>query len=155
MGIRLFHHKTWPFNICCPISFSINSWIVIGFGLDYIVNPYWKLDLDCQLHFFDGLGLDWQSKKIGLSNSLHITVISIKGNYLLFDCPITQTNVLYLINFTLFSKSLKILIHLLLNRWNYIRQDRQVECKCLESHYRRSLERHPRGSLLSKILVPR
>jgi len=29
------------------------------------------LDLDCQSYICDGFGLDWQSKKIGLSNSLN------------------------------------------------------------------------------------
>jgi len=39
--------------------------------LDWIVDPFWKvdLDLDWQSHICDGFGLDWQSKKIGLSNS--------------------------------------------------------------------------------------
>jgi len=33
--------------------------------LDWIVEPLWKvnLDLDCQPHFCDGCGLNWQSKK--------------------------------------------------------------------------------------------
>ena len=33
-GIPWFHHKTWPFNICCPKYFSKLSWIVIEFELD-------------------------------------------------------------------------------------------------------------------------
>ncbi len=39
---------------------------------DWIVYPFWKvdLDLDWQSHICEGFGLDWQSKKIGLSNSL-------------------------------------------------------------------------------------
>jgi len=36
LGISMVssHHKTWPFNFCCPTSFSKNSLIVIWFGLD-------------------------------------------------------------------------------------------------------------------------
>ncbi len=39
--------------------------------MDWIFNPFWKVDfdLDCQSHICDGFGLAWQSKKIGLSNS--------------------------------------------------------------------------------------
>ncbi len=39
---------------------------IVGLWLDFdrIVNQFWKvdLDLDCQSHFCDGFGLDWQSK---------------------------------------------------------------------------------------------
>jgi len=31
--------------------------------LDWIVNPFWKLDLDFQSHICDGFGFDWQSTK--------------------------------------------------------------------------------------------
>jgi len=50
---------------------------VVGLWLDlnWIVNPFRKSDsdLDCQSHICDGFGLDGQSKKIGLSNSLATT----------------------------------------------------------------------------------
>ncbi len=75
LGISWLHHKTWTSNICCPISFSkkVGLWL----DLDWIVNPFWKsdLDLDCQSHICDWFGLDCQSKKIGLSNSLLPDVI--------------------------------------------------------------------------------
>ncbi len=35
-----------------------------------IVGLWLNLDLDCQSNICDGFGLDWQSKIIGLSNSL-------------------------------------------------------------------------------------
>jgi len=46
--------------IFSALSFSQKSldcdWI-------WIVNPFWKVDLDSQSHFSDGFELDWQSKK--------------------------------------------------------------------------------------------
>ncbi len=75
------------FNICCSMSFSkiVGLWLY----LDWIVNPFWKLDcqsricdwfgLDCQSRICDWFGLDWQSKKIGLSNSLNSTLIALNG----------------------------------------------------------------------------
>jgi len=44
--------------------------VELWLDLDWIVNPFWKVDLDFQSHFCDRFGLDWQSKIIGLSNSL-------------------------------------------------------------------------------------
>ncbi len=35
LEIPKFCHKTWPLNICYPLSFSKDCWIVIRFGLDY------------------------------------------------------------------------------------------------------------------------
>ena len=48
------------------------TFIGLWLDLDWIVNPFWKvdLDLDCQSYICDGFGLDWQSKKIKLSNTL-------------------------------------------------------------------------------------
>jgi len=56
LGIPWLHHKTWPFNICCPISFSKNSWIVIGFGLD--CQSILKIGFWIFKHIFL-LNLDW------------------------------------------------------------------------------------------------
>ncbi len=75
-GIPWLYRKTWPFNICYPISFSKNSWIVIGFGLDcqsiYKIRFGFGLPIT-YLWWIIGYGLDWQSKIIGLSNSLSVT----------------------------------------------------------------------------------
>jgi len=59
-------------SIQCLLSYIFFPKIV-GLWLDLIVNPFWKLDLDLDYksHNCDGFGLDWQSKKIRLSNSLY------------------------------------------------------------------------------------
>jgi len=31
---------------------------------DWSVNPFWKVDLDCQSQITCGFGLDWQSEKM-------------------------------------------------------------------------------------------
>ncbi len=58
------------------VQYLFSKIVGLWLDLDWIVNPFWKLDLDCQSYISDGFGLDWQSKKIGLSNSLEITYIS-------------------------------------------------------------------------------
>jgi hypothetical protein len=83
---------SWPFNIYYPLPFSNDCWIVIGFGLYCIVNPFWKsdLDLDCPSHVCDGFGLDWQSKIIGLRNGRLICIReyqSVIGN---LDCTLVK-----------------------------------------------------------------
>ncbi len=48
--------------------FTVADIFLKGVGLwldlDWIVNPFWKKDLDCQSYICDGFGLDWQSKKL-------------------------------------------------------------------------------------------
>jgi hypothetical protein len=68
LGITCFTYKIKLLKFAVIIFFVSVLWL----DLDWIVNPFWKvdLDLDWQSHICDGFGLDLQSKKIGLSNSL-------------------------------------------------------------------------------------
>ena len=63
--------------------------------LEWIVNPFCKvdLDLDCQSYISDGFGLDWQSKKFGLSNTLSILQkwTNFVYSYSLLRCHLNNT----------------------------------------------------------------
>jgi len=52
LGIPWFYHKTRPFNICYPISFSKNSWIWIGLSIHF-ENRIWIVNHICVMY------LDW------------------------------------------------------------------------------------------------
>ncbi len=74
-------HENYMFQLQNKALKFFCNWIFLKVAglwldLDWIVNPFWKvdLDLDWQSHISDGFGLDWQSKKIGLSNSLDIAI---------------------------------------------------------------------------------
>jgi len=76
-SVRLWVDKSsWEFHgfiiklLIFAVLYLFPKMVGLWFDLDWIVNPVWELDLDCQSHICDGFWLDWQSKKIGLSNSL-------------------------------------------------------------------------------------
>ncbi len=61
LGITFYTFKK-AFNIFLLMKFFLKG-VGLWLDLDWIVNPFWKVDLDCQSHICDGFGLDWQSEK--------------------------------------------------------------------------------------------
>ncbi len=60
-------------------------------GLCKKVRVVWEtlLQKDCQIHIIYGFGLEWQFKKIGLRNSLNISLYII-GIYIIWDFKTKQ-----------------------------------------------------------------